>query len=175
MKRSPARNADRAQINVERQSVDTTKFTIPIEPEGKKEARRTRGGHVFKHPDTRKRMDEIAESICSQYQGELLRGPLQVLIVAYRSRPKSKPKAVYVDVKPDWDNISKLVCDAATQSGVLWDDDCQIVDGRSIKLYAPPGEPGWIELFVRRHPAATLSKQAAAVSTEALWDTMYVA
>jgi Holliday junction resolvase RusA-like endonuclease len=168
-------SASRAQINGKRQSIDTTKLTIPIEPEGKKEARRTRSGHVFKHPDTRKRMDEIADSIRSQYQADILLGPLQVLIVAYRSRPKSKPKAVYVDVKPDWDNISKLVCDAATQSGVLWHDDCQIVDGRSIKLYAPPGEPGWIELFVRRHPAAAVPIQAAAVSSQTIWEAMQVA
>nr|WP_245676886.1 RusA family crossover junction endodeoxyribonuclease [Oligoflexus tunisiensis] len=148
---------------------------MPVEPEGKKEARRTRSGHVFKHPDTRKRMDEIAEFIRAQYQGDLLRGPLQVLIVAIKTRPKSKPKAVYVDVKPDADNIWKLVADAATQSGVLWGDDCQIVDGRSIKLYAPPGVPGWIELYVRRHPAAANARQAVPVSGQALWEAMCAA
>lgn len=120
-------------------------------------------------------MEEIAAAIRSQYQGELLHGPLQVLIVAYRTRPKSKPKAVCVDVKPDWDNISKLVCDAATQSGVLWGDDAQIVDGRCIKLYAPPGEAGWIELFVRRHPAVATAKPSVPVSAEALWKEMCAA
>jgi len=148
---------------------------IPIEPEGKKEARRTRSGHVFKHPDTRKRMDEIADSIRSQYPGDPLDGPLQVLIVAYRTRPKSKSKAVYVDVKPDWDNISKLVCDAATQSEVLFGDDCQIVDGRCVKLYAPAGVPGWIELFIRRHPSAALAQLPEGFSGQHLWEVMNVA
>jgi Holliday junction resolvase RusA-like endonuclease len=120
-------------------------------------------------------MDEIAEAIRSQYQGELLQGPLQVLIVAFKKRPKSKAKAVYVDVKPDFDNIAKLVCDSATQSGVLFGDDCQIVDGRCIKLYAPAGVPGWIELFVRRHPAAALARQAGPVTGETIWEAMYVA
>lgn len=120
-------------------------------------------------------MDEIADSIRSQYAGEPLGGPLQILILAYRTRPKSKPKAMFVDVKPDADNLWKLVADAGTQSGVLWRDDCQIVDGRSIKLYAPAGVPGWIELFVRWHPSAALVRMPEEFSGPALWEAMNVA
>ncbi len=124
----------------------TLKFTIPLEPEGKKEARHTRGGHVFKHSATRSSMQEIASIIRSQYPGEALDGPLRVWIIAYRTRPKSRKGAVYADTKPDYDNIQKLIGDAL--EGILWVNDSRIVDGRCVKLYAPRGKPGWMEIWV---------------------------
>jgi Holliday junction resolvase RusA-like endonuclease len=122
------------------------KFIIPIEPEGKKEARRTLRGHVFKHPDSRVAMEEIAAHVRAQYKGEPLDCPLQVKIMAYRSRPKSKRTEVYAATKPDYDNIEKLLGDAL--EGILWVNDARIVDGRCIKFYAPPEAPGWIEIEV---------------------------
>jgi len=122
-------------------------FIIPIEPEGKKEARRMRGGHVFKHPETRASMHSIAEVIKRQYQGDPLDEPLLVEITAYRTRPKSKPRDIYAATKPDADNIQKLIGDAL--EGILWVNDSRIVDGRCVKKYAPMGVPGWIELEVR--------------------------
>lgn len=38
------------------------------------------------------------------------------------------------DKKPDWDNISKNICDAL--NGIVWPDDKAIVDGEFHKLYA---------------------------------------
>lgn len=38
------------------------------------------------------------------------------------------------DKKPDWDNISKNICDAL--NGIAWPDDKAIVDGSVHKLYA---------------------------------------
>lgn len=124
------------------------KFIIAVEPEGKKEARRTRSGHVFKHPDTRAAMEVIAEAVKSQYQGEPLDGPLVLRINAYRTRPKAKKREVYADTKPDYDNIEKLIGDAL--EGILWVNDSRIVDGRCIKRYAPAGVPGWMEIEVDR-------------------------
>lgn len=120
-------------------------FMIPIEPEGKKEARRSRFG-VYKHPDTRRKMQEIADYVRAQYSGAPLDGPLQVEIIAYKSRPKSKPHEVYADTKPDYDNIEKLLGDAL--EGILWVNDSRIVDGRCVKKFAPKGMPGWIEIRV---------------------------
>ncbi len=122
-------------------------FIIPIEPEGKKEARRARFG-VYKHPDTRRKMLEIAASIRSQYKGDPLDGPLRLEIVAFKKRPKSKPRAVYADTKPDYDNIEKLIGDAL--EGILWVNDSRIVDGHCVKKFAPQGQPGWIEITVSR-------------------------
>ena len=38
------------------------------------------------------------------------------------------------DKKPDWDNISKNICDAL--NGIAWPDDKAIVDGQVHKYYA---------------------------------------
>ncbi|WP_324958984.1 RusA family crossover junction endodeoxyribonuclease [Oligoflexus sp.] len=122
------------------------KFTIPLEPEGKKEARRNQNGHVFKHPDTRRRMEEIAGIVRAQYPGEPIDGPIFLRINAYRTRPKGKKHEVYAATKPDCDNIEKLIGDAL--EGILWVNDSRIVDGRCLKKYAPMGVPGWIDIEV---------------------------
>lgn len=123
------------------------KFTIPLEPEGKKEARRTRFG-VHKHPETRAAMKAIADHVRAQYCGEPLDEPLRVQILAYRTRPSSKRYEVYAATKPDYDNIEKLLGDAL--EGILWVNDARIVDGRCVKFYAPRGVRGWIEIEVSR-------------------------
>jgi Holliday junction resolvase RusA-like endonuclease len=74
---------------------------------------------------------------------ELLKGPLAVMIVAYRSIPKSfsKRKAalaeagqIYPVSKPDADNYLKGVKDAL--KGVMWVDDSQVVDAFARKRYS---------------------------------------
>lgn len=121
------------------------KFTIPMEPKGKKEARRTRFG-VHKHPETRADMLLIADAVREQYDGPPLDCPLSLLIRAYRTRPKSRPRDEWADTKPDADNIHKLITDAL--EGVLWVNDSRIVDTRCLKKFAPEGAPGWIEIEV---------------------------
>ena len=45
-------------------------------------------------------------------------------------------------VKPDFDNVAKLYCDAL--NGIVWQDDKQIVDGRCIQCYGQqPGVLIW--------------------------------
>ncbi len=127
------------------------KFIIPIEPQGKKEARRTRFG-VHKDPETRAAMEAIAESVRLQYRDEPLDCPLRLLITAWRTRPRTKKNEVWADTKPDYDNIEKLIGDAL--EGILWVNDSRIVDGRCLKRYAPAGIPGWIELDVSTYPEA---------------------
>ena len=39
-------------------------------------------------------------------------------------------------MKPDCDNISKIICDAITQSGIVWFDDSQVVTLLVMKEYA---------------------------------------
>ncbi|MDQ3233670.1 MAG: RusA family crossover junction endodeoxyribonuclease [Pseudobdellovibrionaceae bacterium] len=121
-------------------------FTIPLEPEGKKEARRLRGGHVFKAPETRAAMKAVADCVRRQYKGKPLDCPVMLRIFAWRTRPKSKARDVYAATKPDCDNIQKLIGDAL--EGILWVNDSRIVDARCVKRYAPPGVPGRIEIEV---------------------------
>jgi Holliday junction resolvase RusA-like endonuclease len=114
------------------------KFTIPIEPKGKKEARRKRNGQTYKDPETREYMDSIAQIVRSQYRGPPLDGPLQVEYRCYRPRPKSAGKCIWAATRPDWDNYAKAIGDAL--QGILWVEDSRITDGRVLKLYAD-GDP----------------------------------
>lgn len=50
----------------------------------------------------------------------------------------------------DWDNLAKGVQDAITNSGAIWRDDSQVVDGRCRKRYARPGEIARTVVTIRR-------------------------
>jgi Holliday junction resolvase RusA-like endonuclease len=50
---------------------------------------------------------------------------------------------------PDLDNIVKAVSDA--MNGVVYADDAQVIAVDAVKLYAPQGSPGWIEVAVREN------------------------
>lgn len=72
-----------------------------------------------------------------------LEGPLAVMIVAYRSIPKSFSKKktaaaevglLYPTTKPDADNYLKGVKDAL--KGIMWVDDSQVVDVYTRKRYS---------------------------------------
>ncbi len=86
-----------------------------------------------------------------------LSGPVEVEIECVFARPKShlggrggvvlKKNAPAWPPKSDWDNLAKGVCDALT--GIAWDDDDQVVDGRCRKRYALPGEAAGTRVVVR--------------------------
>jgi Holliday junction resolvase RusA-like endonuclease len=65
---------------------------------------------------------------------EIFDGPLAVQIHAWVKAPK-KGKHTHPIVKPDADNLAKLVCDALNK--IVWHDDKQIVDLQVIKNYSP--------------------------------------
>lgn len=74
---------------------------------------------------------------------KLLKSPLKVKLLIYRSIPKSDNKKlknkkqnndVLPTVKPDIDNVFKAVTDALT--GIIWQDDKQIVNAEIAKRYS---------------------------------------
>lgn len=74
---------------------------------------------------------------------KLLKSPLKVKLLIYRSIPKSDNKKlknkkqnndVLPIVKPDIDNVFKAVTDALT--GIIWQDDKQIVNAEIAKRYS---------------------------------------
>ncbi len=96
-----------------------------------------------------------------------LEGPLAVIVWAFIAVPaswsqKKRMAAAEGDVpatgKPDQDNIAKAVLDAFNTSRKhgpgVWLDDSQIVDGRTVKLYARR-TPGII-IEIRRAGAAPM-------------------
>jgi Holliday junction resolvase RusA-like endonuclease len=76
--------------------------------------------------------------------GAPFEGCVRVLIVSVHVVPASWSSAkrakalagiLRPNVKPDFDNIGKLVCDA--MNGIVYLDDKQVVDGRVVKWYGP--------------------------------------
>lgn len=119
-------------------------FEVPDKPFGKQRPRFTKRGTTYTPNETALR----EKSIAAQYQfayGFTKFPPdaaLGIDIKAYMPIPKRTPKSKLPDyisgkvrptVKPDWDNIGKLVCDAL--NGVAYDDDRKICEARVQKFY----------------------------------------
>jgi Holliday junction resolvase RusA-like endonuclease len=105
---------------------------------------------------------EVAQTAADVYAGDLLTGPLAVEFDFYVSRPRGhfgtgrnagavKDSApLYPATRPDVLKLARGVEDALT--GVVWNDDAQIVDERLTKRY---GSPVRVEVRVWRPVAAS--------------------
>ena len=117
--------------------LDPTLFRvfIPIEPIPKGRPR-FGVGRAFTPIKTRHYESDVKTFVSSAYKNSPLSGPLRLHVFFYMTRPKgiSKNKRLFPDVKPDIDNLFKAIADAL--SGVLWNDDCQLVDIWATKVYA---------------------------------------
>lgn len=110
------------------------KFSVPFV---KSKARpRVVNGHAYTPRETRIAEKEVTTAYierCLQIYGSTQiapeRAPVRVEISTRRPLPKSVPKRKAFDddvVKPDIDNIAKLVLDAL--NGIAWHDDAQVVE-----------------------------------------------
>jgi crossover junction endodeoxyribonuclease RusA len=84
---------------------------------------------------------------CQNLQSEepsLLLGPVRVEVDFYLRRPASVKlsKRSLPIVPPDLDKLVRGVGDSLTQSGVIYQDDSQIVQLIATKQYADDTEPG---------------------------------
>lgn len=82
-----------------------------------------------------------------------LAGPVEVTIIFRLKRPKGHYRTgknahllrdgapPYPDGNPDWDKLSRAVCDGLTAGGAFW-DDAQIVHTEVWKTWADTGLPG---------------------------------
>lgn len=124
----------------------TIEFEVPGAPIGWQRAgRNRRTGAIYTQSKTRAKETEIAEAYRAAANGWKFgdKAPLRIQVTAYYPIPKSAAKAqreamldgkVRPTVKPDYDNVAKLVGDAL--NGVAYRDDAQIVDGRTVKMYS---------------------------------------
>lgn len=69
---------------------------------------------------------------------ESFAGALRLVVISYFMRPKSCKGRPFPTVKPDFDNLAKMVCDALNK--VMFRDDCQICDAHIYKRYAAENE-----------------------------------
>jgi Holliday junction resolvase RusA-like endonuclease len=62
--------------------------------------------------------------------------PVEMVCTFYFERPASAKKRLYPVVRPDIDKLERAIYDACT--GILYEDDSQIVSNSSRKLYGSP-------------------------------------
>lgn len=103
------------------------------------------GKRHFTQPQTAKAQLEVAAWARQSSRGIMLTGPLGLLLTVWFPVPDSwsqKRKAAaygaWMTVKPDYDNLAKLVGDALNK--VVYADDASIADGRTVKRYVGAGE-----------------------------------
>lgn len=117
-------------------------FTVPTEPRGWARARRN-GKRYFKDAHTERVEYTIGTWAIQAMKGrKLFVGPVELTVISVLPVPPSWPAlkrqaALSGELrpigKPDFDNLIKGCADAL--SGIVYVDDKQVVDGRSIKFY----------------------------------------
>jgi Holliday junction resolvase RusA-like endonuclease len=86
---------------------------------------------------TRPWRQEIAQSLMAAHPPYFARYlPIEVSMDFYFQRPKSAKRRRAMTVKPDCDKLVRCVCDALT--GIVIEDDAQIVTHHARKLYGLP-------------------------------------
>jgi len=125
----------------------TVIFTVEGNPVAKGRPRFAKRGKFVQTytPQKTKDYEDLVKESAAQAMGsnELLDTPLKVFIHIRIPIPKSASKKVRQDCldqlirptkKPDWDNVAKAITDAC--NGVIYVDDCQIVDAHVTKRYS---------------------------------------
>lgn len=90
---------------------------------------------------------EVSREAQNERPAEPIVGPVAVSIRFYMPKPKSAPKGkVYCDKKPDIDKLIRSTFDSMT--GVIYNDDSQVVSVTATKIYATPDTPSGASIIV---------------------------
>lgn len=126
--------------------MDRVQLTIPLKPRGKERPRWSEKTKRMYTPAATTNYENLIKLIYRQSYGAQMfpRGvPLDIRIRAYYPILKSDTLAIRAKkltgvirptVKPDWDNIGKIVADALNK--IAYHDDAQIVDSQTRKFYS---------------------------------------
>ncbi|MBO4127775.1 RusA family crossover junction endodeoxyribonuclease [Streptococcus suis] len=135
------------------------RLIIPIEPKPQSRPRAgKRGRHATVYEDGkmvawRKKCTELVRQL---YDGPYFYGAIKVDMTFYMPAPKSiaeppKPRSkakkvqeyedfinerIYVNTKPDLDNLEKAVYDSISKAEIVWTDDNIIVEHTTRKVYS---------------------------------------
>jgi Holliday junction resolvase RusA-like endonuclease len=125
-------------------------FTVPGKPQGKgrpKFARRGNFVQTYTPEQTQTYENLIRWAYVQQHEQNTAKDPVYLKITAVMPIPASatkKQRAAMIageirpTVKPDFDNLGKVVSDAL--NGIAWADDTCVVDGRVVKVYGETPE-----------------------------------
>lgn len=151
-------------------------FRVGGMPQGKARARFTKSGHSYTPAQTRRYEQAIkAAALAKALTCGWLKSdePIRIQIGAYFAIPRSFSKSkraaaqwgnLYPTVKPDADNIAKVVCDALNE--VAYNDDKQIVECVVRKRYCTAYDEPHVVVSVERMPTFDEMKAAALSATE---------
>lgn len=106
-----------------------------VEPVPKGRPRFTVKGFAYTPKETRDAEDKLRWLMRSQWKGQPLEGALKVSLIFSLTKPKSVKKRLMPTVKPDLDNLIKIL-DCGNK--IIWNDDAQIVELSARKEYGLP-------------------------------------
>ena len=118
-------------------------FTVPGKPMGKQRARTLKTGRSYTPQETVNYETLVKQIYIMQHFAGQLEGPIEGEITAYYPIPQSAGKkkreqmlagAIRPTIKPDWDNVGKIVCDSL--NGLAYRDDAYIVECVVRKFYS---------------------------------------
>jgi len=117
------------------------KYTIPGPPKGKAR-HRTGNGRTYT-PEQTAMYENLVKYAYVEAGGKMLNGQVEMTIYAYYLIPKSiskKRRALMLEgkvrptIKPDWDNIGKIVADSLNK--IAYRDDACVTDATVRKRYS---------------------------------------
>lgn len=131
-------------------------FLIPFEPKPQSRPRSGKFG-VYEVPEMARWRKKVTDFVKQNYAGRYFDGAIKTEVTFYMKAPKAmaeqpKPRSrqkkrdeyarfiaekIPYDKKIDLDNLEKSIYDSITSSGIVWKDDCLIVEHRTRKLYSP--------------------------------------
>lgn len=126
--------------------MDCVKLVIPGSPKGKERPRYSRKNGCMYTPADTAQYEKLIQVLYRQaYGAEMFpKGvPLDIRIKAFYQVPASDSLSIRAQklsgkirqtIKPDWDNIGKIVADALNK--IAYHDDAQIVDSQTRKFYS---------------------------------------
>lgn len=136
------------------------KLVLNIEPKPQSRPKATRRGRhagVYEVPAMMKWRRQCTELVKATYSGPYFDSAIKVDMTFYIQAPKkmaeppkprSRPKKIqeyddfineriFVDKKPDLDNLEKAVYDSISKAEIVWKDDNIIVEHTTRKKYSP--------------------------------------
>lgn len=123
-------------------------FHFPVTPQPKLRARITRLGRSYTPKKSKWAEQELQAYALKQLPKGWKPSPhhASVSIGFYFKRPKSAKKREHHTVKPDLDNLIKMVMDSF--NGIVWEDDTQVTAVTAYKQYSSGNTEG-IHMSVR--------------------------
>lgn len=136
------------------------KLVLNIEPKPQSRPKATRRGRhagVYEVPEMMAWRKRCTELVKQTYAGPFFDSAIKVDMTFYLPAPKiisvpPKPRSrqkkikeyddfineqIYVDKKPDLDNLEKAIYDSISKSEIVWTDDNIIIEHTTRKLYSP--------------------------------------